>query len=276
MDGARMKLNWIIRDNPIRCADAGIERNCEVLEGLAHELGNLLTVISGWVQYWEEPGALRSDDAPAARYLYIGVGRIRYSLNRLAYRSGKALPEVVEMMAKRSPDMRSANLAVVDVNRLVESTLDAVDPRIAAGYVLKTNLEPEPWPAIADFWALDIVLVNLLMDVVATNVPGTTLIVETANLETQEMLVGIGGTLAPGRYVTISVREVLGPRTDESATGMQAVATNGPPNQGLPISLGILHEHAGLLQVRTSPRGERASVLVLPALHGKDDTSTVM
>jgi hypothetical protein len=268
MEGARSKLRRIVRDNPIRCADAdaGIERNCEVLEGLSHELGNLLTVVSGWVQYWEETGALAMNDTPAARYLYIGVGRIRYSLNRLAYRGGKALPEIIALMPGQLSDVRSANLAVVDVNRLVAATLDAIDPRVAGGYVLKTNLEPEPWPVIADFWALDIVLVNLLMDVVSTNVPGTTVIIETANVETREILVGVDGTLPPGRYVAISVRDVLGPGIHDEPADVQAVAMDGRPNQGFPVSLGILHEHAGLLQMRRSPRGEMASAVFLPAL----------
>jgi hypothetical protein len=276
MDGTRPRLNRIVRDNPIRCVDveAGTERSCDVLEGLAREIGNLLTVISGWVQYWEEAGALAPDDAPAARYLYIGVGRIRYSLNRLAYRAGKASSDIVEMTPQRLAHGGANNLAVVSINRLVENTLSAVDPRVASGYDLKTVFEPEPWPVIGDFWALDIVLVNLLMDVVATNVPGTTIVIETANLETRETLTGVGGSLAPGRYVTISVRDVHGPRIDGEFADMPELAMGRQSAQGgLPVCLGVLHEHAGLLQMRRSPQGKMTSVMILPALERSNGTS---
>jgi signal transduction histidine kinase len=232
----------------------------------------MLTVISGWAQFWEEKEGFTPDDHLPARYLHIGVGRIRYLLDRFAFRAGKTSTDVIGKAWNTMADMRSNSLAEVNVNRLVETTLAALDPRIGAGYVLGTSLEPDPWPVIADFGALDIVLVNLLMDAATASIPGTSITIDTTNVETHEPLVGIGGTLAPGRYVAISVRNSADNVSREVFENPQDLTMNGRcPQRGLPICLGILHEHAGLLQVAHSTTGETTSVVFLPTFCSRQE-----
>jgi RNA polymerase sigma-70 factor, ECF subfamily len=65
------------------------ERDLKVLAEIANEIGNMLTVISGWAQLWEERDVSATDDNLPARYLYIGIGRIRHSLDRFSMRADK-------------------------------------------------------------------------------------------------------------------------------------------------------------------------------------------
>ena len=269
MDDTRQRLRRIITKCPITRIDAAsrMERDCDVIIGLAREIGNMLTVISGWAQFWEEKECSTPDDHLPARYLHIGVGRIRCSLDRIAACASRTSADVISKAWDTMTDMRSNKLAEVNVNRLVETTLAALDPRIGAGYALETSLEPDPWPVIADFGALDIVLVNLLMDAATASVPGTPITIKTTNIETREPLVGIGGALDPGRYVEISVQNIVENVSREVFENPQELAMNGRcPLKELPICLGILREHAGLLQVACSATtGETTSIVFLPA-----------
>jgi hypothetical protein len=269
MNDAGQRLRQIIRKCPIagKGVESWRERDCDVIIGLAREIGNMLTVISGWAQFWEEQAGFRQNDHLPAKYLHIGVGRIRCSLDRFAARAGRTSADVIGKACDTMTDMRSNSLTEVNVNRLVEATLAALDPRIGAGYVLETSLEPDPWPVMADFGALDIVLVNLLMDAATASVPGTPITIKTTNIETREPLVGIGGALDPGRYVAISVQNSADNVSRKAFENPHDLTMNSrcPPRE-LPICLGILRDHAGLLQVASSATtGETTSMVFLPA-----------
>lgn len=101
-----------------KCEDvlARSDACCEVLAGLAQELGNLLTVVSGWAQCLQE--AKTSEREAVARCVHSGLERIRYSLNRLG--SGRS----------------TGRLAVTDANRLIASVLRGLDPRVRSGFAL--------------------------------------------------------------------------------------------------------------------------------------------
>jgi hypothetical protein len=251
--------------NRILCGDAPCERarNCDVLLGIAHEVSNMLTAISGWAQFWEDNEGASAEDGSPARYLYIGVGRIRHSFDRLVVRVGGGLDHRCSAMA----NVHARAHREVNVNHVVEMTLAALDPRIAAGYTIENSSEPAPWPILADYWALDVVLTNLLMDAATASVPGSRLLVETANVATHAPVVGIDGTLAPGRYVTISVRGFAETVSEQRLPGAGQLVWPGGCAQGQrPICSTIVHEHGGLMQVLHETTGETTSVVYLPAL----------
>jgi signal transduction histidine kinase len=239
-------------------AEAEIRDIRMALAGLSHELGNLLSVISGWAQYWEETQALPQDQSPPARHIYVGVGRIRYCLECLQDCGGTI----------------RRHLAVANVNTMVNSILADLDPRLRANYKLKIVEVAEPWAVVADYWAFDIVFVNLLMNAVALSQPGSAIVVETANVETFEPTDGVGGWLAQGRYVRVSIEY-----GQEDADGQtlrtplpDAVAQSALPaaEESLPLSLQILEEHAALLRIEDSSDGRTIVAIFLPALphHG--------
>lgn len=240
-----------VEDNVVASCDLtdGVKQRCGLFQGISHELGNLLTIITGWAQHWEETAVQAGQSAASARHVYVGVARIRHSLNRLAH----------------DPGTPQGPLAFVNVNRVVESSLSTLDPRVAESYVLKKGLTPAPWPVIADFWALDIVIAGLLMNAVAASPPGTPIFVETSNLETDRPVVGAGGALPPGRYVTISVRDCAG-LADLRDVPVALTERCGHASVAFPLTLTIVREHAGLLQLRTAVTGDTTSTVFLPAL----------
>jgi hypothetical protein len=221
---------------------------------VSHELGNLLTVISGWAQYWEETAAPASVEPPAARYIYVAVGRIRYCLDCVVDCGGTV----------------RKHLAVTNVNTMVKSIAAGLDPRVRANYKLQTAEEAEPWPVIADYWALDIVFVNLLMNIVALVEPGSSIFITTANVETVERSCGIDGSLAEGRYVRVSVayeRDDVETQPLWSFLPLAGAKPVSPAAEGLfPLSLRILEEHGALLRAEDSPDGQSTVSVFLPAL----------
>jgi len=244
-------------------------RNCDVLLGIAHEVGNMLTAISGWAQFWENKERAAPDDSSSARYLYIGVARIRHSLDRLAVQVGGGLDHRCRAMAGGLARTHRE----VNINQLVEMTLAALDPRITAGYAIEVTPEPNPWPILADYWALDVVLTNLLMDAATASLPGSRLLVQTANVAARVPVVGNGRTLAPGRYVTLSVRDFADTLGQKRLPGAgQPVAPGGCAQGQLPICSAIADEHGGLIQVLRETTGEATSALYLPALGPRAET----
>lgn len=244
-DIMRVEDNLVARCDPTD----GIKQRCGLLQGISHELGNLLTIITGWAQHWEETAVQAGQSGASARHVYVGVARIRHSLDRLAH----------------DPGTPPGPLALVNVNGVVESSLSTLDPRAAERHVLKRGLTPAPWPVIADFWALDIVIVGLLMNAVAASPPGTPIVVETSNLETDRPVVGVGGALPPGKYVTVSVRDCAG-LVDLRDVPVDLTERCGHAHVDFPLTLTIVRQHAGLLQLRTAATGDTTSTVFLPAL----------
>jgi hypothetical protein len=251
MDDAKPSLSRVGKDGRVKCVDlpAGNERPCEMLEGVAHELGNLLSALSAWVECWEEfaPGA--ATPAQAARHIYMGIGRIRYSLNCLGYSGGIA----------------PSHLTVVDVNRLVKATLDSLNPR-GGELTIETVNETELWPVIADVWALEIVLVNLFMDAVMVSQTGEPAVVEVANVNTTAVIQGIGGSLPAGRYVNVAVIYRERYHELQVCDPSDVVRSIQPLSERrLPVTQRILEEHAGLLRITDLPEGRTRVEVFLPS-----------
>lgn len=213
-----------------------------VLPGVAHELGNLLAVVASWVQGWEQAGADPVEASSATRGVYAGLGRIRYSLNRLA--SPLSHP--------------NTHLAVVDVNVVIRHALSTLGLGVKQGHKLTGVTEPDLWPVVGDFWALDLVLVNLVMEAVAASSPGSPVFVKSNNIDAESPIRGVGGFLTEGAYVRLSVHHYQ----DESSKRPTRPSTQ----ESLPLCLQILEEHGGLLQRAVSPHGESQTAMFLPAL----------
>lgn len=219
-----------------------IRRGYPIMPGVAHELGNLLSVISSWVQDWEQTGRDAAEVDLASRGVNAGLGRLRYSLNRLA-----------------SPAFHSqGHLAVVDVNSLLKHSLSTLCPSLVHSHRLTKLSEPEPWPVVGDFCALDLVLVSLVMNAVALSPAGSPIFVKSNNVEAESPIHGIDGFLAEGAYVSLSVHHYQ----DEAGKDPDPHCIR----ENLPLCLHILAEHGGLLQSTSSPRGESRAAMFLPAV----------
>ena len=238
-----------------------------VVLGIAHEMGHMLTLISGWAQFWESQQISEPSECPPARYVYIGVARIRHSLERLTWRPRGLSGVSIDQPWKSITVAQGRGHSEVNVNRLVDTTLAALDPRIGEGYVIEHSLVPAPWPVVADYWALEIVLTILLMDAATASVPGSRLVIRTANIVTPISLAGTEGTVAAGRYVAISVQMSADHTGEPRATSLGSPGCRAVPAQGqLPICRAIVQEHGGLLQVACATTGETTSIVYLPAV----------
>jgi hypothetical protein len=128
------------------------------------------------------------------------------------------------------------------------------------GHKLTGLAVPGPWPVVGDSWALDFVLVNLVMEAVALSPPGSPIFVKSNNVEADSPLHGIGGCLAEGAYVSLSVHHYDDGNKDHSRLPHPGT------QQNLPLCLRILEEHGGLLQSTVSARGENQTAMFLPAV----------
>lgn len=255
--------------------DVESEHGWDLLSEMTHEIGNMLTAVSGWAQFWEETDASAAKGHVPARYLYIGLARIRYSLDRVVPRVRGAATDMLSEAKDGMLRARSNEFTEVNVNQLVETTLAALDPRVGAGYRLETNLEPAPWPIMASYWALEIVLMNLLMDAATVSPSGGRIVVGTANAEKHEPLVGLDGVRPPGRYVVISVRDAEDQANKGWLECQPGLATRARyPQNRLRICRAILQEHEGVLQVSRSASGEETSLVYLPACFTRPDART--
>ncbi len=156
--------------------------------GVAHDFNNMLTAIGGYTSFAldhaEEGSALRAD-----------LDEVRKATERATLLTRQLLAfsrkQVLEPV-------------LLDLNEVVGELNAMLRPLLGADVVLTTQLEPNLGQIEADPGQLNQVVMNLVVNARDAMPQGGALTIETANADVDETG---DGTIEPGAYVTLTVRD---------------------------------------------------------------------
>jgi PAS domain S-box-containing protein len=236
----------------------------QLVGGVAHDFNNLLTVITGFTDLLADQVRELTQPGPRQEPLLADLGQVQGA----AQRSIKLTRQLLTF-ARRDvvhPQALDLNQVIHGVEHLLRRTLgEHID--------LLTRLDPGLWLVEADSGQLDQVLINLAVNASDAMPRGGKLIIDTANITTDDTLASGHPSLAPGRYVRL--------RVSDNGTGMEpAVAarvfepffSTKPRGSGTGLGLatvhGIITQAGGQAQISSEPGlGTMVSAL-LPATDG--------
>ncbi|MQL53927.1 hypothetical protein GFC01_17020 [Desulfofundulus thermobenzoicus] len=209
----------------------------ELAAGLAHEIRNPLTGISGFAQCLARalpPGEELHQQAEIIVNEVIRIESIIQELLNFARpRDGRVLP--------------------VDINQLVEETVVLISPRVQrAGVEIKLSLAPDLPEIYGDSQQLKQVFLNLCLNAVQAMERGGRLTITTRRegSHVQAIFADTGCGIDPGQ-----VEKIFDPffTTRVKGTGL-----------GLPVSQRIVEKHGGNIRVESRPGEGSAFTVFLP------------
>ena len=228
--------------------------------GLAHDLRNLLAVVSGAAEVLHETdtgpagpesaGPSPTDEATSA------LLEATQAASRLATQLGRLL------------NGKPASLAPVDLNDVVRRMEPVLRALAGQNVTLSTSLEPELGPTVADPVRLDQLLLNLVVNAIEAMPGGGMLQVTTSNLlvpETRELK---SGWLARGPYAMLSVSDTGTGIPAEALTSVfePSYSTKGQRGLGLANVLDIAHGYSGTIDVQSSHGQGSTFTVYLPSI----------
>ena len=205
--------------------------------GVAHDFNNMLTAISGYT-------AFALDQAEDGSTLRSDLDEIRKATDRATQLTRQLLAfsrkQVLEPV-------------FLDLNEVVEELNTMLRPLLGGSVLLATELDPSLGPIEADPGQLNQVVMNLVVNARDAMPEGGTVTISTANADVD----GSGdGTIEPGRYVTLTVRDD-GEGIDEQTLGQifepffTTKASGKGTGLGLATVYGIVKQSGGYLEVES-------------------------
>jgi two-component system cell cycle sensor histidine kinase/response regulator CckA len=219
--------------------------------GVAHDFSNLLAVILGYSD-------LLLSDLPA------GDARLRESADGIveaAHRAVGVTRQLLTLSRKKllRTEILSLDKVVSDLGKLLQR---AIGERIE----LETKLAGDLWPVLADADQLAQVLLNLAVNARDAMPNGGPLDIETANVELASPPGDTG--LAPGRYVTLTVRDGgCGMTAEVRARIFEPFFTTKETGTGLGLATvyGIVRQAGGAIRVDSEVGKGTTFTVFLPA-----------
>lgn len=202
--------------------------------GLAHELNNLLTVISG-----------RSHMLLA--HLAEG-GPLRREIELIEKTAQRAVTLLEAMLAFSW--RQALQLQVVDASEAVSRAAGALGEILGERIELVVRAAPEPCPVMADAEQLERVLVDLASNARDSMPEGGRLTIETAAVQLDETAIRASRDLRPGRYVRL--------RVSDSGLGTKEAGL------GLATAYGIVKQSGGDIRIDSEPGRGTTLTLLLP------------
>ncbi|MFT3913178.1 MAG: response regulator [Anaeromyxobacteraceae bacterium] len=222
--------------------------------GVAHDLSNVLAVITGWTELL---GRRLPIDAPGAREAVRGI-------SEACQRATGVTRQLLTLSRKKlnRPVLLSLNDVVGEVSKLLDR---AVGERIT----VTRRLEERLWPVLADADQVAQVLLNLGVNARDAMPDGGPLELSTRNAQAGTAPAGLG--LGPGRHVVLAVRDGGAGMTPEVlARAFDPLFTTKDAAAGLGLSTvrEIARMAGGAVRAESRP-GEGAVLEVwLPAAEG--------
>ena len=221
--------------------------------GIAHDFNNILGGILGY-------GEMLVEETPAASRLQ------RYAQNVLT--AANRARDLVEQILAYSSSQRGKRVAV-DLGRIVAETLDLVRGSLAVGVRLETQLPSAPVPVLGNATQLHQVAMNLCTNALQAMEGSGELTVSLATLELAAERVFQHGTLAPGSYVSLTVKD-SGPGMDEATLAriFEPFFTTKEVGKGTGLGLslvyGIVTDSGGAIEVVSEPGRGSTFTIYLP------------
>ncbi len=184
-NGERAKLTAQLRQSQ------KLEAIGRLAGGVAHDFNNLLTCIIGNLTLAEN---LSPPGSPIARHLA--------GANAAAESAATLTRQLLAFGRKQVIAPRTLNLTA-----LIHRVHDMLQRLIGESITLRTSCAPDLWAVYADPGQLEQVLVNLIVNARDAITGNGEIVLETKNLDLLKPHTEAIGTLPPGKYVMLSVRD---------------------------------------------------------------------
>jgi PAS domain S-box-containing protein len=210
--------------------------------GVAHDINNLLTVITGY-------GHMLLEELESKPALRVNVEEILKAVER-----GSALTNQLLAFSRR----QVAQLRLVDLNALVLEMENMLRRVIGEDVELATALSPELGKVKADPSQIQQVIMNLVVNARDAMPSGGKITIETANVVLDEEYARTHPTAVPGSYVMLAVSDT-GSGIDAAARRhlFEPFFTTKEPGKGTGLGLstvyGIVKQSDGEIAVSSTP-----------------------
>ncbi|NJL29854.1 MAG: PAS domain S-box protein [Thermoanaerobaculia bacterium] len=221
--------------------------------GIAHDFNNLLTVINGFVELARME--LETDDP------------IQDSLERSLEAGRHAAALVRKLLAFSRSEMVEPKILLLDEVVLeMESMLRRI---IGEDIRLTTRLTAEPWRVKLDPIQIEQVIANLAVNARDAMQHGGELAIETANVVLAEAKITATGTLEPGEYVLLAVRDTgIGMTAAVRQYIFEPFFTTKKADKGTGLGLftvyGIVTQSRGHIEVRSQENDGSEFLIYFP------------
>jgi PAS domain S-box-containing protein len=228
--------------------------------GIAHDFNNMLTGIIGSLEMMKRRlGAGRIDD----------LGRFMEAAHVSAQRAASLTHRLLAFSRRQS-----LNDKPIDVNELVQSLEDFLRRSLGERIELRIHTAAQLPAARADASQLESALVNLAINARDAMPDGgrLTIVTELVNLDRRDP--HVDGSLHPGAYVALSVRDTgVGMTPDTLSKAFDPFFTTKPIGQGTGLGLsmvyGFARQSGGDARISSVP-GRGTTVELLLPLAGED------
>ena len=223
--------------------------------GVAHNFNNLLTAISGYSE-------LALAQLPEASDVRTDVEEIKRATERAAV-VAKGL-----LHFSRREQERCGNL---DLNEVVSDMETLLNQLIPSRVEIVHSLAPDLRQIVANRNQFEQVLANLALNASDAMPEGGKLTIETTNLDLAEPLRRPDVSLAPGRYVILTVRDTgIGMDEETRARVFEPFFTTKGPKSGTGLGLAtvfvIVEEAGGQILADSRPNEGTTFEIYLPAI----------
>ncbi|KQQ75865.1 histidine kinase [Xanthomonas sp. Leaf131] len=228
--------------------------------GIAHDFNNLLQVMSGHLEVIQ---MMAADGGSNAK-------RIAFSAEQAAGAAAKAATLTQQLLAfSRKQKLRGG---VVNLNRLVSGMNNMAERTLGGGISLRQSLAEGLWNCQIDTTQAEVALLNVLINArdAMAYAERKEVTVQTQNVEVTNNDLSTYHQLAPGRYVSIAVRDTgSGMPPDIASRVMEPFFTTKDEGQGTGLGLsmvyGFVKQSGGTVRIH-SEVGEGTTVrLYFPA-----------
>jgi PAS domain S-box-containing protein len=223
--------------------------------GVAHDFNNILTVIHGYGSLLLAAHPDGGDEQDAAREI-VGACEKAANLTR----------QLLAFSRRQVMQPRRVNL-----NDVVTALARMMHRVLGADVVLELALEPRPLLTRADPGMLDQMLMNLMVNAREAMPGGGRLTIETGERHVATRVTTESGDLPSGHYVSVRVSDSgHGIHTADLPRIFEPFFTTKEPGKGTGLGLatvfGIVKQHAGNIQVSSTPGNGAVFEILLPAL----------
>jgi len=221
--------------------------------GVAHHFNNLLTVILGHAELLRESSQRGSETETSAREIIKAGNRSRDIVRQLVALGGR----------------QALTLRPVDLSAIVREQAQMLRAAIRQEIAIEYRLTDSAGPVSADAGRIGEVLLHLALNA-QDAIPGSgTITLETSELDLVEGSSADRTELAAGRYALLTVRDTgVGMDRETAARIFDPFFTTKEQGKstglGLPTVYGIVKQHAGSIEVESSPGAGSRFLIYLP------------
>lgn len=220
--------------------------------GVAHDINNLLTIVSGNLEF----ALARIDDSETRLSIRQGLDAVQ---------SGAGINRRLLSFARQ----RTLEPVRLDLNERVVQTADLLQRSIGEQIALATRLAADLWTAEADPAEVENALLNLALNARDAMPTGGTLSIETRNVALDtETAAGIPDAWA-GDYVVLRVADTgYGMTAEVRSRAIEPFFTTKGPGKGTGLGLssvyGFARQSGGFLSISSAPGKGTAVDIFLP------------